>query len=134
MTLPLSSQDALALANQMTQDELIFNALNPGASAPLISAITWGGETFAEYTLTSNAGSLARYLPTPTSVGDVDAFITGVFGNSLGRVPAASDISFYEHVVTAAPTAFQGFADIVLFVGLSPESYHHNQGLGIVVT
>lgn len=116
------------LENQLVEDGLIFNALNPGSSLPLLGALTWGREDFAEYALT-NSGGLARYLDT----GNTDAFITGVFGNALGRAPSAGDLSFYEHVVSAAPSAFQGFADVIMYVGLSAESYGHNHGLAVFV-
>lgn len=130
----LTGTEALDLAAQVSQDGLMFNTLNHNANFPLPGALTWGGIDFATYVLTSNAGALAQYLPGPTSNGNADAFITGVFTNALGRSPTASDMSFYEHVVSSAPSAFHGFAEVVMYVGLSPESYQHNHGLGLIIT
>lgn len=126
--------EAQALALQVSQDALMFHALAPGYTPQLPQAIQWGGLDYAEYAVTVDSANMGQYLPSPTSNGNADAFISGVFNNALGRSPTASDISFYEHVVASAPNAFQGFAEVVMFVGLSAESQAHNHGLSLVVT
>ena len=125
--------EAQALASQITDDALVFNALNPSSSPSLVAAAEWGGLKFAEYALTNGAGTLAQYLPSITPGGNVDAFIGGVFTNALGRSASASDLTFYEHVVSTAQDAFTGFAEVIMYVGLSPESRAHNHGLGLIV-
>lgn len=126
-------QDAQALAMQVHEDALMFNALNPGQSGPLLGSLTWGGLTFAEYVTSTDSGSLAQYLPSPTLTGNPDAFISGVFQNALGRSASSADLTFYEHVIGATPHDALGFAEVVMYVGLSAESQAHNTHLTVLV-
>lgn len=137
----LTFADASALASQIEQDALIYNAANPGALLPLPVAILQGGLSFAEYTLTQG-GNLVPYMPhdsTPpnsvypngiaASAGDPAGFITQLYSNDLGRAPTAADITFYEGVISGSPTNAEGYAMTLLYIGVSPESQQHNAHL-----
>ena len=121
------------LANQITQDDFIFNAAAPGYAPLLLAEIDWGTVTFAEYALTNQ--TLSHYLPHPGDSthtpfpGDPAGFTTQVFENALGRAPAAAEITYYENVISQYSNgplgALQGYAVALTGIALSPESYQH---------
>jgi hypothetical protein len=129
-----------ALAAQIIQNELTWNALNPGYQAPLVQSLDWSGVTFAGYALTlGSTTGLGADLPTvstptalypnppPASPGNPAAFITGLFENAVGRAPVAADLAYYSAEIAADPV--NGYATVLLGIASSPESYHHNHGL-----